>query len=502
MIKLELQKIFFNLFKKGSLKKRVTIRIIEVKHFLKNTQTRLYHNIRLIRWRSCKVWGTALVFLIVGTGIGIYINTTASAAIMLINGSQVGIVSSIEQGEQLVQTILNEKGQVMGKSAGTHDKIAYRVIRLKKTALPSEYLSEDYISSNLTTYIDGVELHISGVKVAALASQEDIQSTLTAIQNYYVKPSDSNKVSSVSFVEEVTTEQLEIQPEKIQSAATVLDLLKKGKSTNKEYIVKDSDSWWLIARNNDMKTKEVLAANPGYTEETILHSGQKINLISYTPYLTVISKGVLTKTETIPFEVQNVADDSLAVNEQVVKQQGIDGSKQITTEYTQKNDTIIEKEIIEEQITKQPVTQIVSKGPNVKPYTIAYASSRGTGSVSGLRWPCGGYLSSPYGYRSRGFHTGIDLAGNNGSPFIATASGTVVQAGWAGGYGKMILIDHGNGVKTRYAHASTILVSAGQRVDQGQTIGSVGSTGNATGPHLHFEVIINGNTVNPRNYLP
>jgi Membrane proteins related to metalloendopeptidases len=502
MIKLELQKIFFNLFKKGSLKKRVKIRIIEVKHYLKNTQARIYQNFKLIRWRSCKVWGTALVLLIAGTGICMYINTTDSAAIMFINGRQIGIVSNIGQGEQLIQTILEEKGQAIGKPACTHDKIDYRVIRLKKTAFPDETLSKDYICSNLTTYINGVELHISGEKVAILASQEDIQSTLTSFENYYAKPSDSNKVSSVSFVEEVTTEQIETPSEEIQSAVTVLELLKKGKSTSKEYIVKETDSWWLIARKNDMKTKEVLAANPGNTEETTLQPGQKINLVSNTPYLTVICKGVLTQSETIPFEIQNINDDSLAVNEQVVKQQGIEGSKQIITEYTQKNDTIIEKQIIEEQITKQPVTQIVSNGPVVKPYTIAYASSRGTGSVSGLRWPCGGYVSSPYGYRSRGFHTGIDLAGNSGSPFIAAASGTVVEAGWAGGYGKMILIDHGNGVKTRYAHASTILVSTGQRVDKGQTIGSVGSTGNATGPHLHFEVIINGNTVNPRNYLP
>jgi murein DD-endopeptidase MepM/ murein hydrolase activator NlpD len=501
MIKLELQKVFFNLFKKGSFKKRVKIRIIEVKHFFNNTKARLYKNFKLIRWRSYKVWGTALVILIAGTSIGIYFASTASATILLINGNQVGIVSSIDQGEQLIQTILKEKGQVIGKSACTHDKIDYRIVRFKKSALPSKYLSEDDISSNLNTYIDGVELHISDVKVGTLSSQEDIQSTLTALQNYYAKPSDSNKVSSVSFVEEVTTEQIETQPEEIQSAETVLDLLKKGKITNKEYIVNDTDSWWLIARNNDMKTKEVLAANPGYTEETALHAGQKINLFSYTPYLTVICKGVLTQSETIPFDVQNVTDDSLAVNEQVVKQQGIEGSKEITTEYTQKNDTIIEKQIIEELITKQPVTQIVSKGPVVKPYSIAYAS-RGTGSVSGLRWPFGGYISSPYGNRSRGFHTGIDLAGRIGSPFTATASGTVVVAGWAGGYGKMILIDHGNGVKTRYGHASKILVSAGQHVNTGQTIGLIGSTGTSTGPHLHFEVIINGNTVNPRNYLP
>ncbi|MDI6880631.1 MAG: M23 family metallopeptidase, partial [Desulfitobacteriaceae bacterium] len=85
---------------------------------------------------------------------------------------------------------------------------------------------------------------------------------------------------------------------------------------------------------------------------------------------------------------------------------------------------------------------------------------------------------------------------------VAAAAGTVVSAGWDGGYGKMILIDHGNGVMTRYAHSSQLLVSVGQRVAKGQTIGLVGVTGNTTGPHLHFEVISNGSTLNPLSYLP
>lgn len=421
---------------------------------------------------------------------------------MFINGQQIGIVSSIDQGKQLIQTILKEKGQAIGKSACTHDKIEYKLMRLQKAAIISGTLSKDNICSNLTTYIDGVELHISGEKVATLSSQEDIENTLSTLQNYYVKPSNSNKVNSVSFVEEVTTKQIETQPEEIQTEITVLEILKKGKSVNKEYVVKDADTWWLIARNNDMLTKEILAANPGNTEETALHAGQKINVVSYAPYLTFISKGVLTQSETIPYEVQTIIDDSLATNEQVVKQQGIEGSKQITAEYTQKNDVIIEKQIIDEQITKEPVTKIVSKGPIIQPYTIAYASSRGTGSVSGLRWPFSGYISSTYGNRSRDFHKGIDIAGRSGTPFVAAASGRVVEAGWSGGYGNMILIDHGNGIKTRYGHASKILVSIGQRVTKGQTIALLGSTGISTGPHLHFEVIINGNAVNPRNYLP
>ncbi|HHY26366.1 MAG TPA: M23 family metallopeptidase, partial [Desulfitobacterium dehalogenans] len=126
---------------------------------------------------------------------------------------------------------------------------------------------------------------------------------------------------------------------------------------------------------------------------------------------------------------------------------------------------------------------------------------RGSGLVPGLVRPYGGYVSSYYGYRGSEFHTGIDYAGSTGDPFVAAAAGTVIFAGKQGNYGNSILVDHGNGIQTRYAHASKLLVNVGRSVSQGETIGLVGSTGRSTGSHLHFEIIVNGDTVNPANYV-
>ena len=98
------------------------------------------------------------------------------------------------------------------------------------------------------------------------------------------------------------------------------------------------------------------------------------------------------------------------------------------------------------------------------------------------------------------FHDGLDIAANQGNAVYAYTSGTVVQAGWNGGYGLSIVVDHGGGLKTRYAHLSKIYVKVGQKVKTGEKIGAVGSTGNSTGPHLHFEVIKNGKTV-PLKFL-
>jgi murein DD-endopeptidase MepM/ murein hydrolase activator NlpD len=98
-------------------------------------------------------------------------------------------------------------------------------------------------------------------------------------------------------------------------------------------------------------------------------------------------------------------------------------------------------------------------------------------------------------------HEGIDLGAAYGSPIAAAGAGSVIYAGWLGGYGNLTVIDHGGGLATAYGHQSSIVVSCGQDVSQGQTIGYVGSTGHSTGPHLHFEVRVNGAPVDPLGYL-
>jgi murein DD-endopeptidase MepM/ murein hydrolase activator NlpD len=133
----------------------------------------------------------------------------------------------------------------------------------------------------------------------------------------------------------------------------------------------------------------------------------------------------------------------------------------------------------------------------------AGAGSTGTGapSAAGFIWPVNGPVTSGYGMRWGRLHEGIDIAAATGTQIWAAASGTVIYAGWLGGYGNLVVVDHGNGLATAYAHASAILVSVGQSVAQGETVALVGSTGNSSGPHLHFEVRVNGTAVDPLLYL-
>lgn len=131
----------------------------------------------------------------------------------------------------------------------------------------------------------------------------------------------------------------------------------------------------------------------------------------------------------------------------------------------------------------------------------AGASAPVTTSGQFMRPLTSGTITSKYGRRSSGFHTGLDLAAPKGTPIYASDAGTVVYSGSRGGYGYMIIIDHGNGYQTYYAHCSALYVSSGATVSKGQNIAAVGSTGNSTGPHLHFEIRLNGSTLNPQNYI-
>jgi len=133
----------------------------------------------------------------------------------------------------------------------------------------------------------------------------------------------------------------------------------------------------------------------------------------------------------------------------------------------------------------------------------AQAGSSGTGapSAAGLIWPVDGIVVSGFGMRWGRMHEGIDVTASTGTPVRAAAAGTIIHAGWLGGYGNLVVVDHGNGLATAYAHASAILVVVGQQVGQGEMVSLVGSTGNSSGPHLHFEVRVNGVAVDPLLYL-
>ena len=161
-------------------------------------------------------------------------------------------------------------------------------------------------------------------------------------------------------------------------------------------------------------------------------------------------------------------------------------------------------EMIEERLStrRSSVDLLAETMRREFPGAASYASDSAPHTTPSI-WPAAGYVSSPYGLRFNGteFHQGIDIAADMGAPIVATADGVVTAAGWNGGYGNMVDVDHGGGIVTRYGHASAVAVTVGQQVRRGEVIAYVGSTGRSTGPHVHYEVRVDGQPVNPAGYL-
>lgn len=172
----------------------------------------------------------------------------------------------------------------------------------------------------------------------------------------------------------------------------------------------------------------------------------------------------------------------------------------------------IKKEFNQDLELDLTITEIYDNNP-ITPQTVAVAVAKVNedetiktklqSTVNGvtLSKPITGTITSRFGRRSSGYHTGLDIANSQGTPIKPASQGTVTYAGWKGSYGNLVIISHGNGIETYYAHCSKLYVSAGQIVSTEDTIAAVGSTGNSTGPHLHLEVRVNGKYVNPQQYI-
>ena len=340
---------------------------MHLSQFFRNT-------VQNVSWKSPRVIGALSLTIFLTGGLTYYLSTTTSAAAVMINGQQVGLVRNVNSGVDLVESTLKNYGQPFGLIAKTNDQITYEKIRVDSSVYQASALNEKALDDKLRLYLEGYKLEAEGSVIAILPTKEASEKVLKDYEVYYVKPSPENKVTSVNFEETINIEVAEVQPDQITQVDQAFKLLVDGKVRTQDYTVQPNDSWWLIARKNNMMTKEVLAGNPGATEDTKLKPGQIIKLVDTTPYLTVVSQGTYSGPETIPYDVVTKADSSLGVGKTKVLVPGSNGTKLVTYSYVQKNGLDVTKQVIDEKITQAPVNQVIAKGPNSRPVTIASAS--------------------------------------------------------------------------------------------------------------------------------
>jgi len=255
---------------------------------------------------------------------------------------------------------------------------------------------------------------------------------------------------------------------------------KKERTKIVEYIVKPGDSISTIAESFEISVNTILWKN-NLSAYSVIRPGDKLLILPFSGLTHKVKSG-----ETISV---------------IAKKYGVEENKIINDNKLSKNSKLqIGQELLisggKKIIHRQPVTTRYTGFSAIKD-VIKPSNSKSVASNK-MSWPTVGHRITQY-YSWK--HHGLDIANKIGTPLYAADSGTIERAGWGRGYGNHIVINHGGGKKTRYAHLSKFYVKKGDKVTKGQTIGAMGSTGWSTGPHLHFEVIINGKRYNPLNYI-
>ena len=377
------------------------------------------------------------------------------------NGRTLGIVREQKDVLDVLNLVSEELTQEYGLKvaiSGDSDITFTPVLSFKKEIdNPDAVLKKFTYMGDIQTKAYG--FFVNGIRIGTVQSEEIGNSIVQAIIKKYVGD-DEDKYEYVGINENVRITEEDTQLSKINSKNSMIKIIEQG--TTNEYRTTDENG-------NETVVKEEV------------------------PIMTVKTIGEETFTEVLEYEEEVIESDDYYEGDEFVTQWGSEGKQVVTSRVTRINGEVTEREDLSTEVIIEPVNTIRIKGTKEKPPTA------GTGTF--ILPVNGGVDTSSFGWRWGRMHEGIDIGAATGTPIYAADGGTVVTAGWYGGYGLCVDIDHGNGYMTRYGHCSSIYVSVGEQVFQGQNIAAVGSTGWSTGPHCHFEIRIDGVAYNPLDFL-
>ena len=302
-------------------------------------------------------------------------------------------------------------------------------------------------------------------------------------------------LKSVRFAEEVEIVEAYLPQSRISTLEQAVEQVIKEQETPGEYTIQTGDTLSEIAIKVDIPIEKILELNSDTLEDenSTIRVGNKLIITVPEPELSVERMEANYYEEIYDADVIYIENNNWYTTQTKVHQQPSAGFRKIIANVHYLNDKEVSREILKEEVVMAAVPKIVERGTKIPPTYVKPIS--------------GGRLSSGFGKRSRPtkgastYHKGVDWAIPTGTSVYASCGGTVAKAGWGSGYGYVVYINHEDGRQTRYAHLSKVLVKSGQSVRQGERIALSGNTGVSSGPHLHFEILINGSQVNPLKYL-
>ncbi|MDO4544615.1 MAG: peptidoglycan DD-metalloendopeptidase family protein [Bacillota bacterium] len=413
------------------------------------------------------------------------------------NGKTLGVVKEkdeVLQVTDLVQGALREETNVDVVIDAKEDITFKRVPAMGDVEIDSseEVLKRLTYMGDLNVKAYGI--YVDGTKVGAVESKEIAAAVMQQLKDRYTNEDKGAEIEEAVFIEKVEVRQSNTDLQDVSSQEEMLEKLCTSGEKETLHKVVVGETLADIAKLYSVTEEDILKDNSS-VDPTKLQVGSTIVIKQNAPVVTVRVTERLTYEKVIEFETENQDSEDIYEGYTEIQQKGENGLSEVTSRIVSVNGEAIEETELVTTVKKEAVKEIVLVGVKDRPPTV------GSGKYI---WPIkSSYtLSSGFGYRWGRLHKGIDMACSVGTDIYAADGGTVTEAGYNGSFGYTILIDHQNGMETRYAHCSKLLVSKGDKVFQGQHIAESGNTGRSTGPHLHFEVHVGGTAKNPINYLP
>ncbi len=407
------------------------------------------------------------------------------------NGKTIAYItdeSVYNQAEQIIRSRTSSETEDIGDVAPKFSIVPVSSLELTE----AEELANILMGSSGQSVYEGYGLYIDDEFVGSTDEADNLLNLLEEYREQFRVEGD--KESKLAFKQKIALIDGVYPTSSIMAISEFRILINSEIEGEKYHVVSAGESPSLIADMYDLYYSEFIGMNPELAENANIHVGQEVVVSKSVSLLNVTSTRREVYNEDVPYSTNYSYSDKYYNTYSKTIKAGVPGEQKVTALVTYEDGMPVSRQVLATEMITEPIAREVLRG-NKNPMYSGAASK-------GFIWPTiGGYVSCGInGYKG---HTGTDIAGcGHGSNIYASASGTVVKANWGRtGYGNYIIINHGDGIQTLYAHCSNLYVRVGQFVNQGDVIAAMGSTGNSTGTHLHFEIRINGQYVNPMNYV-
>jgi murein DD-endopeptidase MepM/ murein hydrolase activator NlpD len=452
-----------------------------------------YYLLRLIH--SLTIRSVKTIVLVSGLLIAaliIFMPQMAYGYTVYLNGSEVGVVKEPQIFEEALNIIENDMSQWYDIGDLYYEQtVVYTKAPITKigSTMNTEECKRAVYENGFELYVNGVIVLVDGKELACVGSKEDGEAVIKELTMQYSATTDNEiLIGEAEINQDITMEEKIIPLSQVKTVDGVVANVFGEEDTD------DAVSEAIAADSADAKSvSELEDENKVMTAFSIDKDKFKTNQASSSkPIVTIKTKKEVTFTEDVEYGTKYQYDDSMFEGAERTVSEGVNGQEEITAIITYVNGKESDREVLSAERIKDPVDEVVAIG------TMALPAAASTGN---FLIPASGVVSA---INKPGSHAGgkaVDIANKVGTPIYASDSGIVAMVGWNGGYGKCVIIKHADGYSTLYGHLSSYNVSVGKTVSQGQVIGSMGSTGNSTGPHLHFAIRYNGNALPVKNFF-